>query len=617
MDELRFITCGSVDDGKSTLIGRLLFESGSIHDDQLISLKADSRSYGTQGENIDLALVVDGLQAEREQGITIDVAYRFFSSKSRRFVIADAPGHEQYTRNMVTGASTADVAIILIDVRKGVLRQTKRHARIVSIMGIGHVVLAINKMDLVAFDPVIFETVVADFHRFAGALDFKSIIAIPISALGGDNVVQRSLNTPWYLGSSVLEYLDAIEVKIQAGQSLGELSCMPIQWVNRPNPEFRGICGRIASGIFREGDRIKILPSGVKTAVKEIWVGFEQVAEARAGDSATITTIDDVDAGRGDIIVIEGGSPEVADQFCARVIWLHEQPLLPGRQYVMKISYREITVTVTEIKYLEDVHTGSRLAAKSAGLNDIAVVNISSVSPIVFEPYATSRRLGSFILIDKKNLDTLGAGLINFALRRAKNIAWQLLEVNRAARARIKGQRARCLWLTGLSGSGKSTIANKLEKRLHAGGHHTYVLDGDNLRHGLNRDLGFKQEDRVENVRRVAEVARLMVDAGLIVIVSVISPYRADRDTARRLFSRGEFVEAFVDASLAECQHRDPKGLYAKARSGNLPNFTGIDSPYEAPVAPEIVLSTEKESIEECVDRLIAWFDASQQNSSE
>jgi len=604
MDTLRFITCGSVDDGKSTLIGRLLFASGAIHDDLLHAITSDSRVFGTQGENIDLALVVDGLQAEREQGITIDVAYRFFSSKSRRFVIADTPGHLQYTRNMVTGASTADVAVILVDARKGVLSQTKRHSRIVAMMGIRHVLLAINKMDLVSFDASVFGTIVNEFQQFAEPLSFTAIHALPVSALGGDNVVEQSANMPWYKGPTLLAYLDSVQVSANVSQQTNSSFYMPIQWVNRPSAEFRGFSGRIASGVIRKGDQIRILPSGVASVVMEILVGFEKVREAIAGESVTLTMHDQIDGSRGDVIVAGNEIPEVVDQFSARLIWMHEQPLIPGRQYLMKLAAKEVTATVTGIRYLEDVHTGAHLAANLVTLNDIAVVNVSLSAPVVFEPYVNSRSLGGFILIDKQSFDTVGAGLVKFALRRSKNIVWQAIDVNQASRASIKNQKACCIWLTGLSGSGKSTIANHLEKRLHAEGRHTYILDGDNLRHGLNRDLGFTQVDRVENVRRVAQVAKLMVDAGLITIVSLISPFRSDREMARGLFGTGEFIEVYIDAPLAVCERRDPKGLYAKARIGKLPSFTGIDSPYEAPNSPEIVLCTEKLSIEACVHQL-------------
>jgi bifunctional enzyme CysN/CysC len=599
---VRFITCGSVDDGKSTLIGRLLFESKAIFDDQLASLERDSRQYGTQGEKMDLALLVDGLQAEREQGITIDVAYRFFATERRRFIVADTPGHEQYTRNMATGASTADLAVILIDARKGVLTQTRRHSRIVAMMGIRHVVLAINKMDLVHFSESTFNTILADYQNFAAGLGFSSIQAIPVSGLDGDNVLQPSVHTPWYVGPSLMAYLDTVDVRdVHARQAMR----MPVQWVNRPNLDFRGFCGRLAEGQVRPGDAVRVLPSGVMSRVKAVISGFDEVDVALAGASITLTLTDEVDASRGDVLVASDTPPEVADQFEAKLLWMTEHAMSPGRQYVMKLASKEVTATITEIKYRVDVNTGAQLAAKTLGLNEIATVKLSTGAPVVFEPYAINRVLGSFILIDKLSLETVGAGMIDFALRRASNIHWQALELNKTSRAQQKHQKPRCIWFTGLSGSGKSTIANLLDKRLHADGKHTYLLDGDNVRHGLNRDLGFTEVDRVENIRRVAEVAKLMVDAGLIVLVSFISPFRNEREMARELFDSGEFVEVFVDTSLEECEKRDVKGLYAKARQGQLKNFTGIDSPYEAPERPEIRLLTQQDSVEICVEKIL------------
>lgn len=596
---LRFITCGSVDDGKSTLIGRLLFESKAIFDDQLASIEADSRQYGTQGEKIDLALLVDGLQAEREQGITIDVAYRFFATNKRRFMVADTPGHEQYTRNMATGASTADVAVILIDARKGVLTQTRRHSRIVSMMGIRDIVLAINKMDLIGFNQTEFDKIVADFRAFVSDFQFSTVTAIPLSGLDGDNVLHRSARMPWYDGPSLMDFLDTVQVSDDA---VGRPFRLPIQWVNRPNLDFRGFCGRIASGRVQPGDVITVLPSGAQSRVKSVLSGFSDAEAAVAGDSVTLTLDDEVDISRGDVIVANAYRPEVADQFEARLLWMNEHPMAPGRQYFLKLGTREVSATITEIKYREDVNTGARLAAKTLDLNAIATVNLSTSAPLVFDTYRDDKGLGCFILIDKLTCKTVGAGMIQFALRRARNIHWQELEISKELRAELKYQIPKCIWFTGLSGSGKSTIANLLEKRLYAQGKHTYLLDGDNIRHGLNRDLGFIEADRVENIRRVAEVAKLMVDAGLIVLVSFISPYRNERQMARELFGPDEFVEVFVDTPIEECEKRDVKGLYAKARTGQLKNFTGIDSPYEAPEKPEIHLKTIECSVNECVE---------------
>lgn len=592
MHSLRFITCGSVDDGKSTLIGRLLYESKAIFDDQLQSLSKDSQQFGTQGENIDFALLVDGLQAEREQGITIDVAYRFFASEKRKYIVADTPGHEQYTRNMATGASTADVAIILIDARKGVLTQTKRHSRIVAMMGIRHVVLAVNKMDLVGYEQSRFNQIVAEYQQFAAPFAFSSCYAIPLSGLAGDNIVQLSERIPWYEGQTLLDYLDQLDVS-QQQQSVFRL---PVQWVNRPNLDFRGFCGRIAAGSIRMGDAVRVLPSGVTTSVKAIYAGFEQVETAHIGESITLTLADEVDISRGDLLVANDSPCEVADQFEAQLLWMSEHPLMPGRQYLLKLASKEVTATITDIKYQQDVNTGAHLAAKFLSLNGIATVNLSTAAPLAFEPYTLNRTLGGFILIDKLNYETVAAGMIHFALRRASNIHWQALELNKQVRAEQKHQTPKCIWLTGLSGSGKSTIANLLDKQLYALGKHTYLLDGDNIRHGLNRDLGFTEEDRVENIRRVAEVARLMVDAGLMVIVSFISPFKSERQLARSLFKEGEFIEVFVDTPLAVCEQRDVKGLYAKARAGNLKNFTGIDSPYEAPEQPEVHLRYQEQA---------------------
>ncbi|WP_295445354.1 sulfate adenylyltransferase subunit CysN [uncultured Thiodictyon sp.] len=601
-ETLRFITCGSVDDGKSTLIGRLLFESKSIFDDQLQALETDSRQYGTQGEKMDLALLVDGLQAEREQGITIDVAYRFFATERRRYIVADTPGHEQYTRNMATGASTADLAVILIGARKGVLTQTRRHSRIVAMMGIRHVVLAVNKMDLVGCDQAIYDGIVADYQTFAAGFAFSSIQAIPLSGLDGDNVLNHSTRMPWYSGPTLMEYLDTVGVHAPNERDAFRL---PVQWVNRPNLDFRGFCGRIAEGAVRPGDTVRVLPSGVTVQVKAILAGFDEVDMATAGDAVTLTLTEEVDASRGDVLVAAAAPAEVADQFEAKLLWMVEHPMSPGRQYLLKLACKEVTATITDIKYREDVNTGTHLAAKTLGLNEIATVNLSTSAPLVFEPYGANRVLGGFILIDKLTFETVGAGMIDFALRRANNIHWQALELSKTVRAAQKHQAPRCIWFTGLSGSGKSTIANVLEKRLHAEGKHTYLLDGDNVRHGLNRDLGFTEADRVENIRRVAEVARLMVDAGLIVLVSFISPFISERRMARELFAPGEFLEVFVDTPIEECERRDVKGLYAKARAGTLKNFTGIDSPYEAPQAPELHLHAGQLSTQACVDALV------------
>jgi len=550
--------------------------------------------------------LVDGLQAEREQGITIDVAYRFFATDQRRFIVADTPGHEQYTRNMATGASTADLAVILIDARKGVLTQTRRHSRIVAMMGIRHVVLAVNKMDLVGFSEATYNSIVEDYRAFANGFGFVSAQAIPLSGLDGDNVLQRSGQTPWYSGPSLMQYLDAVNVRDARERHAFRMS---VQWVNRPNLDFRGFCGRIAEGSVRPGDEVRVLPSGVKTRVKSVIAGFEEMDAGHLGDAITLTLADEVDASRGDVLVATDAPPEVADQFEAKLLWMTEHAMSPGRQYLMKLAYKEVTATVTDIKYREDVNTGAHLAAKTLGLNEIATVNLSTSAPLVFEPYCVNRVLGSFILVDKLTFETVGAGMIDFALRRASNIHWQALELNKASRATQKHQQPKCIWFTGLSGSGKSTIANLLEKRLHAEGKHTYLLDGDNLRHGLNRDLGFTEADRVENIRRVAEVAKLMVDAGLVVLVSFISPFRSERRMARELFAEGEFLEIFVDTPIEECEKRDVKGLYAKARRGDLQNFTGIDSPYEAPEAPELRLPTTHMSAEVCVDQILMFLE--------
>ncbi|WP_426037323.1 sulfate adenylyltransferase subunit CysN [Brevundimonas sp. DC300-4] len=583
---LRFITCGSVDDGKSTLIGRLLYDTKTILDDQMSALEADSKKVGTQGQNIDFALLVDGLAAEREQGITIDVAYRFFATERRKFIVADTPGHEQYTRNMVTGASTADVAVILIDARKGVLVQTRRHSYLCALLGIRKVGLAVNKMDLVGWDPAVFAGIVADYRAFADSIGLSDVTPIALSGLTGEGVVARS---PGFDQPTLLEWLEGVEVGDDAA---AQPFRMPVQWVNRPNPEFRGYAGLIAAGTVMPGDRVRLLPAGRDSRIARIVAMPGDLAEAAAGQSVTLTLEDEIDVSRGDVIAAAEAPPEVADQFEATVVWMDEETLSPGRSYLLKIGARAATAQVTAIKHRVNVNTLEKLAAKRLELNDIAVCNISLDRPIAFEPYERNRDLGGFILIDRITNRTVGAGMVRYALRRADNIHWQAIDVDRSARAAMKGQKGAVVWLTGLSGAGKSTIGNLVDKRLHALGRHTYLLDGDNIRHGLNRDLGFTEEDRVENIRRVAEVAKLMADAGLIVITAFISPFRAERRMAREMMAQGEFLEVFVDAPLAVAEARDVKGLYAKARAGDLKNFTGIDSPYEAPEAAEIVIDT-------------------------
>lgn len=606
MDTLRFITCGSVDDGKSTLIGRLLYETKLIFEDQLEALKADSKKFGTQGERLDFALLVDGLQAEREQKITIDVAYRFFTTPRRRFIVADTPGHEQYTRNMATGASTAQAAVLLIDARKGVLTQTKRHSRIVSMLGIRHVALAVNKMDLVDWSQLIFDEIEIAYRRFAQDLGFETIMAIPLSALEGHNVLEAGNRTmPWYDGPSLLQWLETVQSENREAQ---QPFAMPVQWVNRPNLDFRGFSGRIGSGSVKPGDSVRISPSGVSSRVKEIAVWGEPKAAAVAGESVTLVLEDEIDASRGDVIASASHPIEAADQFEADLLWMSEHVMLPGRPYAALIHNKLASISITHIKHHLDINTGAHLAAKTLRLNEIATVNVSFDRAVPFAPYTENKRFGAFIVIDKLTNETVGAGMIRFALRRAVNVHWQALEVTKVARAEMKHQQARCLWFTGLSGSGKSTIANLLEKRLHADGKHTYILDGDNVRHGLNRDLGFTEEDRVENIRRVGEVAKLLVDAGLIVIVAFISPYRAERQLVRGLFSTGEFVEVFVDTPLEECERRDVKGLYAKARRGELKNFTGIDSDYEPPQSPEIHIQTLGATPETCVSPVVQYL---------
>jgi bifunctional enzyme CysN/CysC len=600
---LRFITCGSVDDGKSTLIGRLLYDSKLIFEDQLAALEADSKKVGTQGQEIDFALLVDGLAAEREQGITIDVAYRFFSTDKRKFIVADTPGHEQYTRNMVTGASTADLAVILIDARKGVLTQTRRHSFLVSLIGIKKVVLAVNKMDLVNYGQAAFDNIVDDYRAFAAEIGLTDVLAIPISGLKGDNITSKSSKTPWYSGPTLMEHLETVEIdetRLQAGPFR-----LPVQWVNRPNLDFRGFAGEIASGSIRPGERVRILPSGRESRVARIVTKDGDLELAVAGQSVTITLQDEVDCSRGDMIVSAAEPAEVADQFETNIVWMAAEPMLPGRPYWLKIGTKTVSATVTEPKYKINVNTLEHLAAKQLELNEIGVCNISLDQPVAFDAYADSHDTGGFILIDRITNGTVGAGMIHFALRRAQNIHWQSLDVTKSTRAASKGQSPAVLWFTGLSGAGKSTIANLVEKRLQAMGRHTYLLDGDNVRHGLNRDLGFTEADRVENIRRVAEVARLMADAGLIVLVSFISPFRSERRMARELMPEGEFLEVYIDTPLAVAEQRDVKGLYAKARKGELKNFTGIDSPYEAPEDPEIRVDTTAMSAEDAAELIV------------
>ena len=603
---LRFITCGSVDDGKSTLIGRLLYDSKMIFEDQLAALESDSKRVGTQGADIDFALLVDGLAAEREQGITIDVAYRFFSTDRRKFIVADCPGHEQYTRNMATGASTADLAVILIDARKGVLAQTRRHSALVRLLGIRHAVLAVNKMDLVGYDRAVFEAILADYRAFADRLGLADVTAIPISGLKGDNITAASDAMPWYEGPTLIEHLETVD--ITDGDSADAPFRFPVQWVNRPHQGFRGFAGTVAGGRVRPGDRVRVLPSAREAEVARI-VSFDgDLPEAVAGQSVTLTLDREIDVSRGDMIVEAGNPAAVADQFETTIVWMADEPLLAGRPYWLKIGGKTVSATITDIKHQLNVDTLEPLPARTLALNAIGVCNLQTDQPIAFDPYEANRDTGGFILIDRLSNATVGAGLIHFALRRAHNIHWQALDVDRESRAALMGQRPAVLWFTGLSGAGKSTIANLVEKRLHGLGRHTYTLDGDNIRHGLNRDLGFTDADRVENIRRVAEVARLMADAGLIVLVSFISPFRAERRMARELMRDGEFIEVFVDTPLSDAEARDVKGLYAKARAGQLKNFTGIDSPYERPENPEIHVDTTRETPEEAAERLVDYL---------
>ena len=575
---LRFITCGSVDDGKSTLIGRMLFESQMLFDDQLSALKNDSKKIGTQGNEIDFALLVDGLAAEREQGITIDVAYRFFSTDKRKYIVADTPGHEEYTRNMATGASTADVAIILIDAGQGVLTQTRRHSFIVSMVGVKKVLLAVNKLDLVDYSEEVFRRIVSDYSDFAeSALDIDSITAIPISALLGDNVVERSVKTPWYAGETIMQYLENIEVRNQRKQDSFR---MPVQWVNRPNSNFRGFSGLIASGETKIGDKVRLHPGGKESSIASIVTWEGELQQASVGQSVTITLKDKIDVSRGDTIAVSTDPCGESDQFQSRILWMSDNPMIPGRQYIFKSNTQTTTLTLGKLKHRIDVNTLNHLPAKTLELNEIGVCNISLDKRIAFDPYDDNRTMGGFIVIDRLSNNTVGMGLIDFALRRSENIHWQKMDVSKESRAKQKSQAAQIIWFTGLSGSGKSSIANILEKKLQALGKHTITLDGDNMRHGLNRDLGFTTADRVENIRRVGEVAKLMVNSGLICITSFISPFESERKMARSLVSENEFIEVYIDTPLSVCEERDVKGLYAKARSGEIPNFTGISSPY-------------------------------------
>jgi bifunctional enzyme CysN/CysC len=600
---LRFITCGSVDDGKSTLIGRLLYDSKMIFEDQLAALEADSKKVGTQGQEIDFALLVDGLAAEREQGITIDVAYRFFGTEKRKFIVADTPGHEQYTRNMVTGASTADLAVILIDARKGVLTQTRRHSYLAHLIGIRHIVLAVNKMDLVDYSQARFDEIVAEYREFAASIGIADFVAMPISGFKGDNITAPSENTPWYGGPSLIQHLEEVEVNATADQT--KPFRMPVQWVNRPNLDFRGFSGLVAGGTIRPGDAVRVLPSGKTSTVSRIVTLDGDLDQVVAGQSVTICLADEVDCSRGDVLAAADAPPEAADQFEATIVWMDDDPLTVGRAYWLKLGTQTVSVTVQQPKYTVNVNTLEHLACKTLELNAIGVAEIATDKPLVFEPYDKSRALGGFILIDKLTNRTVGAGMLHFSLRRAQNVHWQATDITREAHAALKNQTPRVLWFTGLSGSGKSTIANEVEKRLNLMNRHTFLLDGDNVRHGLNRDLGFTEADRIENIRRVGEVAKLMADAGLIVLTAFISPFRAEREMVRALLPEGEFVEIFIDTPLATAEARDVKGLYKKARSGQLKNFTGIDSPYEEPLTPEIRIDTTQMSVDEAAEHII------------
>jgi bifunctional enzyme CysN/CysC len=604
-DLLRFLTCGSVDDGKSTLIGRLLYDTKLIFEDQLASIEKDSKKHGTVGDDIDLALLVDGLQAEREQGITIDVAYRFFTTEKRKFIVADTPGHEQYTRNMATGASNSDLAVILIDARKGILTQTRRHSFIVSLLGIRHVVLAVNKIDLMDYSQDVFNAIVADYQAFAADFGFETLQAIPMSARYGDNVLGRGDKMPWYQGPTLVEHLETVEINQDQSAKPFRLQ---VQWVNRPNLNFRGFSGTISSGTVRPGDEVLVAQSGKSSKVKSIVTYDGDLPAAAAGQAITLTLEDEIDVSRGDVLSATDNRPEVSDQFQARLIWMSEQELIPGRTLLIKIGAKTVSASVTEIKHKTDVNTFADLAAKTLKLNEVALVNIALQEPVAFDPYADIHEMGAFIVIDRVSNLTLGAGMIEHGLRRATNVHWQALDVNKATRAAAKNQKPVVLWFTGLSGAGKSTIANLVEKKLLPLSHHTYLLDGDNVRHGLNRDLGFTDADRVENIRRVAEVAKLMVDAGLVTLVSFISPFRAERQMARELLGEGEFIEIHVATPLAVVEKRDVKGLYAKARAGEIKNFTGIDSPYEAPETPELTLDTTSQTPEALAEQVVAYM---------
>jgi len=599
---LRFITCGSVDDGKSTLIGRLLYDSRMLHDDQIAALEADSRKFGTQGADLDYALLLDGLVAEREQGITIDVAYRFFATGMRNFIVADTPGHEQYTRNMFTGASTAQVAVILVDGRKGVLVQTRRHSYLVSMLGIRNVVLAVNKLDLVGYSKETFDRIEEEYRDFARQAGLGTVVCIPVSALKGDNVAASSANMRWYRGPTLLRYLETVEIE---DSDLQRPFRMLVQWVNRPNLDFRGFSGRVVGGSIRPGDRVSVLPSGKESTIARIVTMDGDLECAVCGQSVTLTLVHEIDIGRGDMIAASESPPGVADQFEASVVWMSEDEMLPGRPYLLKCGSKVVGASLATPKFKLNVNTLDRLAARTLQLNEIGRCNINLDQSIAFDPYEQNRETGSFILIDRLTNGTVGAGLLHFALRRSQNIHWQAIEVDKQAHARLNGHKPCVVWLTGLSGSGKSTIANILEKKLHAAGRHTYLLDGDNVRHGLNKDLGFTEADRVQNVRRIAEVAKLMADAGLIVLVSCISPFRAERRFARQLVPEGEFCEVFVNASLDVAEQRDPKGLYGKARRGELMNFTGVDSPYESPEFAEVTINSDKSAPDEAADAIL------------
>jgi bifunctional enzyme CysN/CysC len=601
---LRFITCGSVDDGKSTLIGRLLYDSKMIFEDQLAALEADSKRVGTQGQEIDFALLVDGLAAEREQGITIDVAYRFFSTEKRKFIVADTPGHEQYTRNMVTGASTADLAVILIDARKGILTQTRRHSYLAHLIGIRNIVLAVNKMDLVGYDQAVFDKIVSDYTEFASSIGITTFTPMPISGFKGDNITTASENTPWYTGPALMEHLETVEV--DATVNAAKPFRMPVQWVNRPNLDFRGFSGLISTGTIAPGDKIRVLPSGKTSTVTRIVTLDGDLDKATAGQSVTICFADEIDCSHGDVIAIADNPPEASDQFEATIVWMADEEMLPGRPYWLKLGTQTVTASIQAPKYQVNVNTMEQLAARTLELNAIGVANLSTDKPLVFEAYGDNHTLGGFILVDKITNATVAAGMIHFSLRRAQNVHWQATDIGRDSHAALKNQKASVLWFTGLSGAGKSTIANLVEKRLARMNRHTFLLDGDNVRHGLNKDLGFTDADRVENIRRVGEVAKLMTDAGLIVITAFISPFRSERQMVREMIAPGEFIEVHIDTPLAEAEARDVKGLYAKARAGQLKNFTGIDSPYEAPEDPEIRIDTTGMTAEEAADAIVA-----------